>query len=90
MNMNKLILALVIIVSYTETFSQSTNSNDNQSEHYIEVEGTAKLFVIPDEIYISIEIKERHEGKENISIEFQEGQLKKGLQEINIDNPLCI
>lgn len=51
---------------------------------YIEVTGTAEKEIIPDEIYISITLKERQEGRENYSIEQQETLLKEGLKVLNI------
>ena len=61
-----------------------TNLSDPDA-HYIEVTGTAEEEVVPDEIYISIELQERVEGKAKITVTEQEDKLKKGLQEIGID-----
>lgn len=50
----------------------------------IEVEGTAVLDVVPDEIYISITLEERTNGRDPITVEAQENQLKQALTEIGV------
>lgn len=57
---------------------------DNKEVPNIEVTGTARQEVTPDEIYVSITLRERAEGKDKISIEEQETQLKKGIQDVGI------
>jgi uncharacterized protein YggE len=52
---------------------------------YIEVNGAAELNVIPDQIFITITIKEKYDNKEKVSIESQEEKLKVSLKEINVD-----
>lgn len=56
-----------------------------EEKPFIEVTGSADKEIIPDEIYLSISIKERYEGKDKISIEIQEEKLKAKLKELNID-----
>lgn len=51
---------------------------------YIDVTGTAEKEVIPDEIYLSITLRERYEGKTKIPIEAQEEKLKDTLRRLNI------
>lgn len=46
---------------------------------YIEVDGSADTLVVPDMIYIKIEIDERFDGKSKIAIEDQEEEMKKTL-----------
>ena len=46
---------------------------------YIEVEGSADTLVVPDMIYLKIEIDERMDGKTKIAIEDQEEEMKKTL-----------
>lgn len=57
---------------------------DTQPIPHIEVTGTARLDIMPDEIYVSVTLRERAEGKDKITIEEQEKQMRKGLQEIGI------
>lgn len=52
---------------------------------YIEVTGTAETEVVPDEIYLAITLLERMEGKDKITIEKQEADLKKHLKDLAID-----
>lgn len=52
---------------------------------FIEVSGTAETFVVPDEIYLQIVLQERMEGKEKITIDRQETELKKHLKDLGFD-----
>lgn len=52
---------------------------------YIEVTGTAEEEVVPDEIFITITLKERYINKDKITIETQESQMKNALKSIGID-----
>jgi uncharacterized protein len=63
-------------------FAQDQKNFDQKP--YIEVTGHAEKKIVPDEIYLSITIKERESGKDKISVEQQDIDLKKALQELNI------
>jgi uncharacterized protein YggE len=52
---------------------------------FIEVTGTSETEIVPDEIYITITLQERNEGKDKLTIEKQEDDLKKNLKELGID-----
>jgi len=54
---------------------------------YIEVVGTSELEIIPNEIYISFTLMERMDGKNKITIESQETNVKRQLQKagFNLD-----
>ena len=54
---------------------------------FIEVVGTGEMEIIPNEIYISFTLKERMDGKNKITIESQEAEMKKQLQKagFNLD-----
>lgn len=71
----------------TNVFAQTEINEINfkkQDPPYIEVTGTAKMEIVPDEIYIKIVLKERQEGKEKITIEKQEIELKAALKSLGI------
>jgi uncharacterized protein len=51
---------------------------------HIEVTGTAEMEIIPDELFLTITLKERVEGKDKISVETQEASLKKAVTDANI------
>jgi len=55
-----------------------------ESKPHIDVTGTAEMEVVPDQIYVSICIKERYEGRDKITVESQEEKLKAALKELNI------
>jgi len=66
-------------------FSQSDTSLQKDEKPYIEVTGVAEKEIVPDEIYISIVLQEKYEGKNKITIEEQESKLKASLQSAGID-----
>ncbi len=77
-------LALLLLLTSTSTVFGQTKINTEPERPFIEVTGTAELEIIPDEIYIAITIRERQDGKEKITIEKQEIDLKRALQSIGI------
>lgn len=58
---------------------------ESQSKPHIEITGTSETEITPDEIYITITLQERMEGKEKLLIEKQEQDLKQNLKELGID-----
>ncbi|MEZ5008954.1 MAG: SIMPL domain-containing protein [Chitinophagales bacterium] len=84
--MKKLIFTAVIFTIFT--FNSHSQNKLIDEVPNIEITGTAEIEVIPDEIFISISLRERQEGKENISIESQEKKLFSALEieGLNIDN----
>jgi uncharacterized protein YggE len=79
--MKKIKLVLVGLFFVSIAFSQPTENK----KPFIEVTGSSETEIIPDEIYITITLQERQEGKDKLSIEKQEENLKQNLKEINID-----
>ncbi|MCH8330127.1 MAG: SIMPL domain-containing protein [Bacteroidetes bacterium] len=80
----KTITILLLLTATTSVFAQP-NKTDKIEQPFIEVTGTAENEIIPDEIYIEITLRERHEGKENITIDKQEADLKEALKSIGLD-----
>src|SRR5690554_602138 len=78
------ILTLTIGLIFITQLSYGQEQNDKQSRPHIEVTGHADKKIIPDEIYIAITIKERESGRDKISVEQQENDLKQALQTLNI------
>ena len=70
---------ILFIVALNPLFAQ-----EKEPTPHIEVTGTARMDIMPDEIYVSITIREREDGRDKIDVETQEAQLKKGLQSIGI------
>lgn len=79
------LLLVSLIGSISLVNAQTATSEENEQKPYIEVTGVAEINIIPDEIYISIELRERYESKEKITIDTQEEKLKASLKEIEID-----
>jgi hypothetical protein len=84
--MIKKLTLLAIACSFTAILtSAQTTIVTPEEKPYIEVTGTAEKEVIPDEIYVSIIIKEKYENRVKITIEEQETKLKDALKGIGID-----
>ena len=77
-------LILLFLITITMTVTGQIVKDTETKKPYIEVTGTAEQNIIPDEIYISITIRERHEGREKITIEKQETDLKEALKSIGV------
>lgn len=76
-------VSLYLLLTFSLTvFGQTEKSHSDRN--YIEVIGTAQKSIVPDEIYISIIIREREEGKEKITVEQQEIKLKEALSSIGV------
>jgi uncharacterized protein len=77
-------MTILLLLTATMTVFGQTTSNTETEKPYIEVTGTAEKEIVPDEIYIAITIRERQEGKEKITIEKQEADLKEALKNIGV------
>ena len=74
---------IVLLLTSLSVFAQTQELGIGERP-YIEVTGTAEKEIVPDEIYISIRIKERYEGKKKITIEEQEAAFKEALKTIGV------
>lgn len=52
---------------------------------FIEITGTNEMEVTPDQLFVTITLQERMDGKEKISITKQENDLKQNIKELGID-----
>ncbi|MCH2200189.1 MAG: SIMPL domain-containing protein [Flavobacteriales bacterium] len=80
MKILSLFTALLTVLTIT-TFAQDAPQPDIYKQAHVEVTGTAERYVVPDEIVIEVIIKERKDGKDEYSIEYQEGELRKAIAE---------
>jgi uncharacterized protein YggE len=83
--MSRLKLFVLGIAIFSMNIASSQALIEQEEKPHIDVVGTAVKEIVPDEIYLSIIIKERYEGKEKIDVESQEIQLKNSLKEIGIN-----
>jgi hypothetical protein len=84
-NMNQIrIILSVLIISTSITCYGQTSNNSKDEASVIEMVGSAEKEIVPDEIYIAITIRERESGKDKITIEKLEGDLKVALQSIDV------
>lgn len=74
------------IVMAAMLISTLANSQVYQQEKpYIEVNGVAKMEIVPDQIYVSIVVKERSESRGKTDIERLENDMKGALKRAGID-----
>ncbi len=73
-------LSILIIALFTSFFAIAQKAEKPS----IKVTGSAEIEIIPDEIFISITLSERYDGKKKIDIEPQEQELKKAISSIGI------
>jgi len=67
------------------SFMQAQVADNVANKHFIEITGTSESEVTPDELYVTIKLMERMDGKEKVTIAKQEDDLKKNLKELGID-----
>jgi uncharacterized protein YggE len=79
------IISSALLIIGIHSFAQPQPVPPPPSTSYIEVTGTAEEEVIPDEIFITITLKERYVNKDKITIETQEAQMKSALKSIGVD-----
>ncbi|MGB3949132.1 MAG: SIMPL domain-containing protein [Bacteroidia bacterium] len=82
--MKSLFLVCLMVLAVNSTNAQTVVS-EGDARPFIEINGTAEKEVIPDEIYITIVIKERLVNREKLTVETQENNLKTSLKTIGID-----
>ena len=78
------ILTLTLGLICISQMSFAQNHTSGEQKPYTEATGKAEKKIIPDEIYLSITIKERTSGKDEISVEEQEIKLRQALTDLNI------
>ncbi|MCZ4695371.1 DUF541 domain-containing protein [Ancylomarina euxinus] len=71
----------LLITQFSSAQSGTKNFID---QHYIEVNGNAKMEIIPDEIYLNINLSER-DTKNKESVDQLENKMFKALKQIGID-----
>jgi len=78
---------LMLLLICTTVIGQSVplTTTNAQTKPFIEVTGSAEIEIVPDEIYISITLQERYDGKTKITLEKQEEKFFAALKSLNID-----
>jgi len=61
-----------------------TRAQDNKIQPRIDVNGMAEMHVVPDEIHIAIELRERGSGNNKVTVEQQEVQLRDAVKALGI------
>jgi len=80
--MKKSILILAVLVFGIKPLIGQTADT---KKAFIEATGSSETEIVPDEIYITITLQERQDGKDKLTIEKQEDDLKQNLKEVGID-----
>lgn len=82
--MNKIIFAFGIFL-LLEGLPANGQENELKELPYIEVAGSAEIKVVPDQIYISIVLREKQANRVKVTVDAQEEQLKQLLKTLGID-----
>lgn len=82
--MKKYSLLLIVILSYIISMGQQQTLPPEEKPN-IEVTGIAELELVPDEIYITIVLREKNKNNDKWKIETQEDNLLKKLKETGFD-----
>jgi uncharacterized protein YggE len=77
------LIALLSLAGISGTYAQTPDPAANK--RYIEITGTSETEITPDELYVTITLLERMDGKSKVTIEKQESDLKKNLKDLGID-----
>ncbi|MBK7567504.1 MAG: SIMPL domain-containing protein [Bacteroidetes bacterium] len=85
--MKNLLFFLSMVITWNIISSQTTSTQQNCCEPapYIEVTGSAEMEIIPDEIYITVVVTERYDGKNKITIDKLESDMFAALKNIGIE-----
>lgn len=78
------ILTMTLVVLFFSQISYGQTQTNIEEKPYIEVIGHADKKITPNQIYLSITIKERETGRNKITVEQQEKDLRKVLNDLNI------
>lgn len=78
------LLLLMPLLSTVELIAQS-RQEPVEERPYIEVTGRSEMKVVPDQIHIAIELKERGSGSNKVTVEKQELELKEAVKSLGID-----
>ncbi|HKO82470.1 MAG TPA: SIMPL domain-containing protein, partial [Chitinophagaceae bacterium] len=81
--MKKYSLLLVIVIISMAVTGQQTQAPEEKPN--IEVTGSAEIEVVPDEIYVSIVLREKNKNNDKWKIEAQEDNLMQKLKETGFD-----
>ncbi len=86
--MKNIVLTTVFSLTLVQTVTAQTRyerTGDTEPPPYIEVTGRSEMKVVPDQIHIAIELKERGNGDRKVTVEKQELDLKQAVQGLGID-----
>ncbi len=83
--MKNILIAIFTISIFTTAFTQTTNKDCCEPKPYIEVTGSAEMEIVPDEIFITVVLIERYEGKDKITIEKMENDMFAALKNLGIE-----
>jgi len=78
------ILTLTMGLIFLTQISFGQAQTNIEQKPFIEVTGHAEKKIVPDEIYLSITIKERESGRDKITVEQQEKDLRQALKALDI------
>ena len=73
-----------MVVAFIACSWAVTAQNTFDTRNFIDVTGTSETEIVPDEIYVTICLKERFEGKDKVALDKQEADLKAAITDLGI------
>lgn len=86
--MKNIVLMTAFFLTLTQAATAQTRyerTGDTGPPPYIEVTGRSEMKVVPDQIHIAIELKERGNGDKKVTVEKQELEVKQAVKDLGID-----
>ena len=77
--------AFLAFFLFVGTIAAQSQISPQPEPNYIDVRGTAKLLIVPDQIFLSITLMERMDSREKVTITEQESALRSGLLRAGVD-----
>ncbi len=74
-----------IAITLAPFTAHAQRASEQEPSPRIEVTGVAEMQIVPDEIHIAIELRERGSGNNKVSVEQQELQLRDAIKALGID-----
>lgn len=83
--MKNISIFFLAIIFTMNAFAQTLPQNCCDQVPYIEVTGSAEMEIVPDEIYLTIVLNERYDGKTKMTIDKMEADMFTALKNIGIE-----
>lgn len=84
--MRRIAFLAFLLLTLLDFSAHAQRSTEHEPSPRIDVTGMAEMQVVPDEIHIAIELRERGSGNNKVTVEQQELQLRDAVKALGIDS----